>query len=543
MEERQSSVNCEATSKTNHKLEATYYDDAGFFSKVFFLWIRFWVYNVHHGLFEARTLHPLPRADRISYWQPIFSKHISDGLLRLEKAQHDKAVNSGDATKPYSIITVRALFLTFGWNVGILLLATAIMNVINVGMSIVLKIILDTIASKGKSFAMIVLYVLAIAIIELSLSIMEQHVTFYNCRMEALMEATISITLFQHGMCHRRAYSSATDGCSVMEGCKGVVHSWPCEDSGCSSNPLKCPARRHQNKELSPSMYTHLMLDTYAMMAIVEAMLIGIKFITTLIASFVTIRVQLGAAILPTLLVVSLVVLITVFLEIANGCVYMHSMQSKDYRYAQAADTVGNIDVIRGMGIDDTCYNAMHDSRCDELSVLMTRVILQAFNGSTMKTLSSIIFLIILLDYINDVKSTVDYTSFDVGAPITLLFIVSRITKATENLPKSVKVIMEATTSIKRVEAFIRRCSPNYYFGSGAKTSNSIASVEHPTKRHSTGISGDTVVMYKGATFAWIESREEILNPSERRHPILRDVDFEVKRGDIKIITGNQGCG
>ncbi|KAK1444652.1 ATP-binding cassette sub-family C protein [Babesia gibsoni] len=529
--------------KLLESMNPTYYDDAGFLNKISFYWMRFWIHNVHKDYFKPSMLHPLPKADRIEVWQKIFSKHISDGLLQLEKAEYERYKTKGEEIKekPHKCIILNALFHTFGSRVILMVLGTIFISVIRILMSITLNNTLDMISSGDGNVYTIILYVLFIAAMELCVSIIEQHITFYNCRLEAIMEGTISITLFQHGMSHRRAYAAYLENCPLRDNCKRIVHSWPCQNNECTQNPLKCPARRHQNKELPASIHTYLLLDTYALMAVVESLIIGSRFLTTLIAALVVIRYSLVADVLPAFYVVCVMVLVTVGMEVANGHAYLHSMKSKDSRYSKTVDVVSNMNVIKEMCIEDVCYNTTKNCRTDEMSVLFMRVILMAFNGCTMNTISTVIFAVVLLGYVRDMKANVGNKAFQVGGPITLLFIAGHIMKAAATLPRSVKIIMEVIASVGRVERFIRECSPNYYFSHNSNDREEDTPEQDNTQNEE--ISDDMLVAYKSAAFAWENNREAILKSESLESPLLKSMDFELKRGEVRIVTGPQGCG
>ncbi|GIX60715.1 ABC transporter family protein [Babesia caballi] len=524
---------------------ATYYDSSSLISRLLFYWMRFWVHNMHKGSFKSNMVHPLLKADRISNWHPVFSRHVSDGIRRHERAKYENIKGNGGSkvTKPYLSIILRAIFLTFGRRVAVLLLATILVNVVSVGMSILLKMMIDTIVLSKESYWLIILFALAIACLELFVAILQQNVTFYNNRLEAVMESSISITLFQHGLCHRRAYASVAEGRHELSNCRGVAHSWPCTNAACGENPLMCPARRYQNNELPPSMYTFLLLDTYALMSPVEALLIGVQFFSTLITAVIIIRSRLGANVTTPLLILLLMVVLTSCIEIANGRVYLQSMHSKDYRYSKTADVISNMNVITSMGLEDVGYNIINNSREDEVSVLFTRLIMFALNMSTMMTIGAILFLVIMLDYIKCLETSLVHQKFDVGALMTILFIVNKITKATEHLPRMVKLVAEASASIKRVEKYLQSCSPNYYHTSPVKGSDPQNAAPAPLQISNDTFTNDTVVLYQKATFAWYHDIEDNINVNAGTLPILKNLDFELKRGDVKIITGAQGCG
>ncbi|KAK1933523.1 putative ATP-BINDING CASSETTE TRANSPORTER [Babesia divergens] len=524
--------------KKTYRLKS--FETSGLFSLIFFGWVHSWMQYLCDEFVHIDELHPLPKSDEISYWQPIFSKHISDGLLRLEKSEYEKANpdESGKLTKPYRHIILRALFLTF-WRRGLIVLfANVLMNTIAVGTSLLLKHLVGLMAAPNRSLYSIVGMILVIVGVEFVCGVLSQHILYYFERVHVNMESVLTVTLFQHGMCHRRAYSSATYGCSVMEGCKGVVHSWPCEDSGCSSNPLKCPARRHQNKELSPSMYVYLFVDIYHIVCMIDAVVEIVRLLCTVVMSMVVISKSMGVNVLgPCLIIIGLVVSM-ILIEVANGHAWLHTLQSKDDRVARTTEAITHLNVLKVMGIEDVAYSMIQNSRDDEMMVIKTRTGLHSINIYLNSILGVCVLLFVLLDYVRSLESSTQNGTFDLSTPITVMFLIDKITAASITLPKTLKTVVEATTSIARVEKFLRTCSPNFYLkrraDSAPKEMEGIQTLEKEPK----GISSDTVVQFQNAAFTWTNSREDLLSGKNCETPLLTNIDFEVKRGDIKIITG-----
>ncbi|GFE53183.1 ABC transporter family protein [Babesia ovis] len=525
--------------------KGSFYDEVGYVNRIFFCWLRYWVANIGLSNFKFENLHPLPKRDHITIWHPIFSKHVSDGILRAERARYNETPgNEGpDRSNPTGHIILGALFRTFGVRITLIVLATIALNVGSVGISIVLKMLLDVLSRKDKSYMTIILYAALIALLELVSSLFEQQVTFHTCRLESIMEASISITLFQHGMCHRRAYS-AIRGNQLLTTCKGIVHSWPCKNETCGKNPLKCPARRHHNKDFSTQMYTFLLLDTYSLMLPVDAILNCVRLITTLITAVVIIRKKIGIDIVQCILILSVTVTFSSILEIINGYLYLHSIKSKDYRYTKAVDVLSNMEVIKFMGLEDIGYNVVQYSRDDEMSVLFTRSVIYAFNGAMTVTIGTVIFLVMLMDYVSEMSTSLGTRPFDVSAPMTIMFIINKLTKATENCPNTVKYLMEAFVSIVRVDKFLNTCSPNYYLSSSENEQQSTAHTAINISASQAGLpSDDTVVFFDKASFAWYSRYEESLQTVNDVSPLLKNMSFVLRRKDIRIITGNQGSG
>ncbi|GIX60724.1 ABC transporter family protein [Babesia caballi] len=542
--EAESDIYAEASSLEEGN--ATYFDDKGIFNFLFMRWVPFWARKLTRSLCDAEKVHPLPKADQISYWQPIFSKHVSDGLLRLEKEDAERFARNraSKEAKPYGYILMRALLLTFWRRMSIIVVGMILMNILNVATAVLLKYLLDFISDKGSKLMIITSLVGVIVLAELFHSISEQHLLFYNTRLEHVMESALSLTIFQHGLCHRKSYSSAFEHTGKVDGCKDIIHSYPQGDSRCAHNPLSCPARRYQNRELPPSMYTYFYIDSAHLSHFPEAIIIIIRFLCTFISGMILIRTQIGMKVRTPVLMVLAVIFSMIVIELLNGHLLRHMLQCKDRRITTTSDIVSHLNLLRAMGMEDVGYNTIDNARNDELSILKTRTSLYSINTTLIASLGVAVFLFILLDYIREMKTTELGTTFDVTAPITLYFVINKIVSSVENLPKTIKVIVEARTSYIRIETFLRSCSPNYYQGSlcvpGAPNPNADLSVLYSS---SGSLNPDTLVVYENATFSWINTREDTLKCVNDQHAVFMDLNFVLRKGDVKIITGAQGCG
>ncbi|UKJ90639.2 hypothetical protein MACJ_001573 [Theileria orientalis] len=92
---------------------------------------------------------------------------------------------------------------------------------------------------------------------------------------------------------------------------------------------------------------------------------------------------------------------------------------------------------------------------------------------------------------------------------------------------------------VRRMGIYIKDCSPNFYICDNKFTgSTSVGSVVGDTTNQ---LPKDSVVYYKDATFTWVHTRDDLLN--KKYEPFLRNVNFELKRGQMAIVTGSKGSG
>ncbi|UVC50257.1 hypothetical protein MACK_004133 [Theileria orientalis] len=93
--------------------------------------------------------------------------------------------------------------------------------------------------------------------------------------------------------------------------------------------------------------------------------------------------------------------------------------------------------------------------------------------------------------------------------------------------------------SFRRIDNIIKDASPNFY-ASDTKFvgSTQVSSVVSQTTNK---IPKDVVVYYKNATFAWVNTRYEQM--SKKYDTQLENINFELKRGQMAIVTGSKGSG
>ncbi|ORM41911.1 Multidrug resistance-associated protein 1 [Babesia sp. Xinjiang] len=508
-------------------------------------WVKAWVKHICSKYIRPEAFYRLPEADQISYWQPTLSRHVSDGLIQLEKAEAEAAGGQKDAkcTKPYRSIMLRAILLTFWRRILLTILVMIMMTATTAGTVMLLKHLMTLLSQKYINWLQIVLFVLAIVGIEIFNTFLDQHANLYNVRLQNIMEASISITLFQHGFCHRRDFPNLMAAYGVRQGCKGTLHSGtPMNDGDCEM--LACPARRHQNNELPPSMYTFMFVDTFYIVSLVDATVMLVRFVSNMTLGMVLIHTQIGMSVFYPMIIILGIILVMILVEVVNGCNIIHALQSKDDRLSKSSDVVGSLKLLEMVGLEDIGYNVVQNSRSDELVVLRSRLLLFSINRSLMRLIGAIVYLAVILDFIRNIKAAGSDLIFDVSVPITLLYIVNTVVGSFDHLLKSLKVIVEGVAATRRVETYVRTCSPNFYL----TNRNSVTGIVRESlllnlpKKDAT-MDKNTLVVFKDASFCWINKREDALKPRGEESPMFTSVNFELRRGDITIITGNQGCG
>ncbi|UKJ88079.2 hypothetical protein MACJ_000522 [Theileria orientalis] len=117
-----------------------YYDNFSVFNYLFFSWISRWVHLLSKKYIEPYKFHPLPVSDQILIWEPIFSKHVSDGLVRLDSYHYAKSQSRDTkGKKPYKSILLRALALTIWKRALFLVIGLIVVNVLSMSIAILVK--------------------------------------------------------------------------------------------------------------------------------------------------------------------------------------------------------------------------------------------------------------------------------------------------------------------------------------------------------------------------------------------------------------------
>ncbi|EKX72732.1 ABC transporter, ATP-binding protein family member protein [Theileria equi strain WA] len=90
-----------------------YFDETSIFNFIFFLLVYRWVKETSKRYLDPYMIHPLPLADQILKWQPILSRHVSDGIASIEAHESLSEEEKKKAKKPVRCILARAVILTY----------------------------------------------------------------------------------------------------------------------------------------------------------------------------------------------------------------------------------------------------------------------------------------------------------------------------------------------------------------------------------------------------------------------------------------------
>ncbi|AFZ79281.1 ABC transporter, ATP-binding protein domain containing protein [Theileria equi strain WA] len=519
-----------------------YFDDKGIFNFLFLLWVGKWTRYISSKYVEPYKLHPLPLSDQILYWQPIFSKHVSDGLFRLESCEADRA-NCGTGNKklkPFKSILIRAIVLTF-WKRALLgLSGIVIMNILGMSAAILVNELLKRLSKKTFDLVPIFLFIGFIAVIEPISSLFIDHFTFYLYRLAHIIQYSFSITVFQHGICYRRNYYNQVNGTDNLNMCNSVVHS--CSgNSPCSKNPLLCSAQRYQNKELTPRIFSFEFIDSYYISLFFESLMTITQFLCNFVYGTILIHRQININVWPLFLVCSLFVLLMIVVEIINTFILKYVYALKDYRIAKCSETISGLHLIKKMLLDDVGHNAITEARNDELNLVILRLFMSFTNKILFTLTITIMFLVILNDFVEQLKKVSNISEINTHGLLAMLYVLLKIIYSISLLPHAIKHFTTAITSYSRISDFIKDCSPNFYISDNKFTGTTEMSVDKDKINYN--IPEDVMIIFNGASFTWLHSRQEVLNPNKDQHVNLRDVDFVLKKGTIAIVTGAQGSG
>uniref|UniRef100_A0A3B0MLB9 (Subtelomeric) ABC-transporter protein family member, putative n=1 Tax=Theileria annulata TaxID=5874 RepID=A0A3B0MLB9_THEAN len=510
--------------------------DNGIFIYSLFTWAKRWISLISKQYVEPYKLHPLPVADQILYWQPIFSKNVSDALIRLEsyETRHDGRPN----TKPPRSIMLGAIFKTFGKNIGLILFGFLILCVGNMSMVIFIKKILDTATGAQINIKLLFILVLSFVFVQFNIVIFLDHLNFYMYRIIHVIQYSFSITIFQHGLCYRRKYFNNINGCNYLNVCNNVLHSCS-TDSECSKNPLYCPARRYQNKEINSRIFSFEFMDSYYISLFIESLVHLLQFIVTFTVGFYSISKIMPIKAWPLCTFCLTTTLFMIIVEILNTVILKHIYNLKDYRINKSREILSGLHLIYKMFIDDVAHNIITETRNNELVLVLLRFVLSFINRLLVIITVAFSLIYMMDNYVNNILELDDISQFKSSSTVSSLFVLIKICDAMLFIPDSIKFLTYSLISLIRVEYFMRTCSPNFYISDNKFTGSTNMSSEVPDVTNE--IDKDVVVLYKDASFSWVNNRKDFANNNNEVY--LNNVNFQLKRGEIAIITGNQGCG
>ncbi|KAK2194410.1 bifunctional ABC transporter type 1 [Babesia duncani] len=517
------------------------FDSKGVFNFLFLNWISYWIKKLDSGDVDPEELPRLPIADRISYWQPIFSKHVGDSLLRLEEFTHqsqDRSLSGNRIKKTHKSIYLKCLWLTVRKRVLILIIFTVISSLCSFISTLMLNELMSSLSSNEKSYTRIALCATTIPILEVFFSIMDDHLMYYSQRLKAIVEYLLSMTVFEHGLCYRRSYAAPYEDIGAPKWCKNIVHSRS-KNSSCTISPFECPASRHQNYELSESVYVYFIKDSYCGSFIFDSIASFFKVAVKIFGGMSIIYYKMTVNITYPLIIVLSIILVMIIIEIIRGEILKHSLASSDYRVKKVSEIMQDFDLLKNVAMEDLGYNKITNSRNDELYLLACRFFCFFTAFALNHITGSIAILIILLDYIGKLKDDGSSTEFNIAAPITLLHVISLLVTSTRMLPEAISRYISARKSIDRLDMFIQKCSPNYYLKSHG---NGTRGAQYGNDANKKTLEDDMLVEFNNASFGWINSREELLK-SNTDNALFRNINFVLKQGEIAFVTGRQGCG
>ncbi|BAM40715.1 uncharacterized protein TOT_020000970 [Theileria orientalis strain Shintoku] len=514
------------------------YLDHGFNFYAFFTWARRWINLVAKQYVEPYKFYPLPISDQILYWQPIFARHVSDALVRLDTYETSKSKSINKPKKPYKSILMRALFLTYWKRILFIILGFVVLLTCNILLAFIFREILDNSTGQIPRLKYVLLLSTSLAFLQFLIALLLDHMNFYMYRLIHVIQYSFSITIFQHGMCHRRKFANNIEGSNSLNVCNEVLHSCS-PDSECSKNPLFCQALRYQNKDINSRIFSFEFMDSYYISLFIESTIQIVQFICTFTFGFFVVTKILPIHVWPLYAFYTSVSLLMIVLEIFNTVILKYIYGLKDYRINKSREIIAGLHLINKMFMDDIAHNIITKTRNNELILLLIRFVLSFINRLLVALTISFSLTYLLDDYINNVLNTDDISGFKSGHVMSSLLIIIKSADSMLFVPDSIKFLTYSLISYFRVEYYMNECSPNFYisdnkYTGSVKTSTNIVPI-------TTQLPKDVVVYYKDATFTWVNTRNDLLNKNYDTY--LKNINFELKRGEMVIVTGSQGSG
>ncbi|AFZ79610.1 ABC transporter, ATP-binding protein domain containing protein [Theileria equi strain WA] len=514
-----------------------YFDDKGIFNFVFMAWMYGWVKETSRRYLDPYMLHPLPLADQILHWQPILSRHVSDGISKIEAYESLGEEKKKGAKKPVKHILARAIWLTFWKRLVGIIVGVMVMNGIGMTVALFLHKLLGLLPKKG--FKLITLLSLAFSIIavELFKDVCMDHINYYVRRLSFIMDSSIRITIFQHGLCYRRSlFGHLSDN---PDACKSIIHGCSGEDK-CSNDPFLCRARRYKNNEVVPKIYPLVLNDSYYIPFFVEFITGMIDFLTAFIYGMILMNSQFHVKSLNILSVSLSFVVCMVVVEITNGFLMRYYLGIRDHKIARANEViVSSLKLVETMSLDDIGHNMITETRNDELVLVFIRFFLSLVNKVFMTSIMCVNIIILVTDFVGQVKDATNVESIDPSGLLASIFVIMKIIGPLYLVPVKLRLLTCALNSFLRVERFFRTCSPNFYLPDNKFTGDTPLPEALPGEEKT--LPKGLVIMFKKASFAWVNSRKDLLDHTGTT--CLRNLDFVLNTGDLAIITGAQGSG
>ncbi|UVC54112.1 hypothetical protein MACJ_003445 [Theileria orientalis] len=516
-----------------------YYDNFSVFNYLFFSWISRWVHLLSKKYIEPYKFHPLPVSDQILIWEPIFSKHVSDGLVRLDSYHYAKSQSRDTkGKKPYKSILLRALALTIWKRALFLVIGLIVVNVLSMSIAILVKKLLNYLNDKSFSFVNTILLLLLIVVCQIFDGLLIENLHFCLCRAIYVVYYMIGITSFRHVLSHRRKYFNNVNGINSLKCCDQVLHSCS-PDSPCLANPLYCPAMRHQDKDPNGQLYSFFILDSYNISMCFQSARYIIEFVTNLSYGIYLLSLQVKANIWVLYLVGIFFTFLMAAIEILNSYIFRFILHFRDHRITKCNDIFHSMSVIKKMFNDDIALNVITQSRNKELTAYIIRIFLTFLNITMFFTFINASFYVIKKYFIQSVNSATVITDIDTAGFMATFYILLKIINCILLIPMAIKILGMGYASLRRLDEYMKNCSPNFYISDNKfRGSTDVRSIISDT---TTQLPNDVVVYYKDATFTWVHTRDDLLSKNYELY--LKNINFELKRGEIAIVTGTQGSG
>ncbi|UVC54582.1 hypothetical protein MACJ_003541 [Theileria orientalis] len=525
--------------KALNRKKFSYYDGAGVCKYLFHHWLNKWVKFICSVYAEPYKYHPLPVSDQILYWQPIFSKHVSDGLIKREAAQMlSRKPRRSSRTRSYRSILLRALFRTI-WKRGLfLVVGLIVVNVLSMSIAMLVKKLLQIINNDTNGFVKTFSLLVAIVVCQITDGLLVENINFYLLRLNCIVHYLFSINVFEHGMCHRRKFANDINGSNHLKVCNQVLHSCA-PDSECSQNPLFCQAMRYQNKDVNSQMYSLVIVDSYYIAQSLESFKYVIEFVTNFGYGMFLVSFQVKTELWVLYLVGVVFLLSMILIEIFNAYLFNFILYLRDYKITKCNNITLSLSLVKKAMYDDIARNIITQSRNNELSLFFIRMLLTLFNMTLYNMCINITFYMIQRYFVKSLNETSDIIKIDTAGFMATFYIFLRIIDSMFLIPMSIRMFGMGYASFKRINRYIKDCSPNFYISDNRFTgANSLGSVVSDTTSE---LPNDAVVYYRDATFTWVNSCKDLARKNYEVY--LKNINFELKKGEIAIITGAQGSG
>lgn len=226
--------------------------------------------------------------------------------------------------------------------------------------------------------------------------------------------------------------------------------------------------------------------------------------------SLVLLYGYIGLSSFVSLFAILAVMVLTLWITFKNGGYQFNLSQSRDSRLKTTSELLNNMRVIKFQAWEEHFNNRIQNFRGMEFSWLSKFMYLLSFNFILLWSVP------ILISALTFIVATLSGVTLAAGTVFTITTILRILQDPIRTFPQALISITQAFISLGRLDGFM---------SSNELDSRSVEREE--------GCNGTIAVEVKDGTFSWEDEGGEV----------LKDINFEIKKGELAAIVGTVGSG